>query len=416
MLYSLTASNDCHIVVFTSSDYSFRALVNMPSIAPATTAEPASTSPKQSTSLQLPANVASIVAPETYFLSHLQADPSLRPSGRSVDAFRPIAVTSSSLTNCLGSAVVRHGETAVVCGITPEILYASDVADPPTTRKRRRQDVENSIDAKRRRKQDTDDLAQLHLLVPNVDLNTGCSPANQAGQPPTSFAMGLSHRLYRLLLSTHLVDIEDLRITRPKRAASPPPDSPNPAAAQVAVDPTGMDGIGDQEEDMEKTIGYYPLHVNLTVLSLDGHSSLFDACWTALLGALRDLRLPRAFWDEDRELIVCSDRSTEAQGLKLRGLPVSCTWAVFESTEITADDEKRNHWTLADPDGFEDGVCDEFVTLVVDASSSKTRILNLEKSGGTMVHATQLADLVKQAQHRWQDVTAAMPPSRREQD
>lgn len=389
----------------------------MPSVASAPSSQPvqSSTTNKATNALHLPANVIATIAPETYFLAHLQSEGSIRPSGRTPDAFRPIAITTSSLTNCLGSAVVRNGNTAVVCGITPELLYANEIADPPPARKRRRTSKSGAVstaEEKQRRKQDTQDIAHLHLLVPNIDLNTGSSTSNQPGQAPTAFAQSLSQRLHRLLLSTDLIDIEDLRITRPKEPLTPQAETPDPLAAGTAIQPDSVDQ-NDDEEDTQETVAYYTLHMNLTVLSLDGHTSLFDTAWAATLAALQDLRLPRAYWDGEREMVLCSDLAAEAKGLTMAKRPVVCSWGVFESRAQTAQGVDVKSWILADVDGFEEGLCKETCTIVLDNTAGQTRLLRVEKSGGGVVDSAAIGStLLEGAEKRWKEVIDAMPPAR----
>lgn len=327
----------------------------------------------------------------------------------------------------------------MVCGVTPEILYASEVADPPPVRPRRRKsradEASNGAAARksraerRRRKWDTDDLAHLHLLVPNIDLQTGSSSSasNAPGQAPGVFAQSLSQRLYRLLLGTGLVDIEDLVVRRPRRdlegeVGGQMPTS-DPLAAGTGVTP-GMDRAGgerddgedgedeEDEEDSEKdeVVGWYTLHINLTVLALDGQASLIDAAWAAMLAALRDLRLPRAYWDDEREMVICSEVADGARALMLSGSPVVCSWGVFEEA---SQGQEGKYWVLNDMDAFEEGVCRESGSLVVDCTHDKTRLLRVEKSGGGRVGMEEMKSLVGMAERRWQDVMAAMPPARK---
>lgn len=318
------------------------------------------------------------LSPYPFLSAHLEpADPSLppiRPSGRSPTTFRTPTCTTSSLTHCAGSAVVRVGDTAVVCGIQAEILLASDIADPP------------------RNASNHEALSALSLLVPNVELATGCSPSHLpgAGGPPSTEAQTLSHRLLTLLLSSRLVELEDLRIKH------------TPTIGEME------DGAS---ESTEKTVAYWTLYASVHVLSLSGSRSLFDAAWAALLAALRDVRLPRAWWDSDVESILCSDRVSEARRLNLRGLPISATWGVFVAaqpqtrTEIATGGHEvkddRRAWLLADPDDFEDPLCKEGVTIVVDCSNG-VRLLKIEKHGGAIVGKDQMAELLAGAKSRWE--------------
>ena len=56
-------------------------------------------------------------------------------------------------------------------------------------------------------------IRELGLLVPNVELSTGCSPAHLPGQAPGSLAQTLARRVQSLLYTSNLISAEDLRIT-----------------------------------------------------------------------------------------------------------------------------------------------------------------------------------------------------------
>jgi len=243
----------------------------------------------------------------------------------------------------------------------------------------------------------------------------------------------LSHRILALLLSSRLVDIEDLRIRH----------------TPSSVDTTLGDSEAMAEEDEEvdaprqETVAYWTLYPSIHVLSLSGSAALFSAAWAALVAALRDVRLPRAWWDEDVQGVLCSDLVAEAKRLRLRGCPVVSTWGVFvgspsqlgaekhadETVERSNQKEKprsskmmgmleqgrpvgngRRAWLLADPDGFEDPLCVEIVTVVVDCSDIEgsavkngTRILKIEKSGGGVVRREEMGMLAQMAELRWRE-------------
>lgn len=336
-------------------------------------------------SLLLPRATFAKLSPTPYLTAHLQPlDPSLppiRPDGRSSTTFRIPTCTTGSLTHCFGSAVVRLGDTAVVCGIQAEILLASAIPNPP------------------RNATDPETLAALNILVPNVDLATGCSPAHLpgAGGPPSSEAQTLSQRLLALLLSSKLIDLEDLRIKHTPKLS---------------------ENNEEGEAPQEQTVAYWTLYISVHVLSLSGSRSLFDAAWAALIAALRNTRLPSAWWDPDLESVVCSDQVSQARSLNLRGQPVAATWAIFITSKSQANPsttsgghelgDGRCAWTLADPDGFEDPLCQESVTVVVDCSNG-SRLLKIEKHGGTVVGKEMMTSLVQAAQGRWKQWIAILP-------
>jgi exosome complex component RRP43 len=115
---------------------------------------------------------------------------------------------------------------------------------------------------------------------------------------------------------------------------------------------------------------------------------------------LRDVRLPKAYWDPDREMVLCEDTLSESKKLQLNGLPIAVTMLVFKAKEQEQGRDKK-HWILVDPDTFEEGLCDEFITIVVDGGSRKTKILGLSKAGGTIVGRDEMKELVGLAEERW---------------
>jgi len=330
-------------------------------------------------SLSFPRETFAKLSPHPYLLAHLQptAENSkpTRANGRSPKQFRQPHVNNGSLTHAEGSAVLRIGDTTVVCGIRGEILLASNVAGYRVDKSSAPAAGPGYNEAK-----------ELDLLVPNIELATGCSPAFLPGQPPTTLAQSLSTRIYSLLHSSGLVDGEDLRIWYQ------PPD------------------LSDQdkmEEDAPESIepevkAYWTLYIDILFISLDGNP--FDAAWAAVVSALKDVRLPKAYWDPDREMILCEDTLSESKKLRLRGMPIAVTMLVFRAKEQEHGRDKQ-HWILVDPDTFEEGLCDESVTIVVDCVARKTKILGLSKSGGTILGRDEMKDLVGLAEQRWSELS-----------
>ncbi|KAJ7931489.1 ribosomal protein S5 domain 2-type protein [Mycena leptocephala] len=95
----------------------------------------------------------------------------VRPDGRAFDAWRDVSVNVGSISTANGSALVRLGETTVVCGVKAEI------AEPEL------------------------DTPGEGFLVPNIDLPALCSPKFKPG-PPGDEAQVLSDRLNEVLVST----------------------------------------------------------------------------------------------------------------------------------------------------------------------------------------------------------------------
>ncbi|KAF1991565.1 exoribonuclease family protein [Aulographum hederae CBS 113979] len=339
-------------------------------------------------SLTFPPELFATLSPSPFLLAHLSSSSSTRPNGRTSSTFRKPTVNTNSLSHCNGSAVVRLGNTACVCGIRAEILPSSDVANPsyiPTSLTPESPDTNMADDDADNEDEDIDDgpeMASLNLLVPNIELSTGSSPAHLPGNPPSTLAQSLSQRLLDLLHSTRLIRAKDLRILY-----QPP----------LLED--------DEEPDAEPTVevkAYWVLYIDILFISLDGNA--FDAAWGSVLAALKNTKLPKAWWDQDLGSILCSDAVAEANELTLRGLPVAATFAVFDTRRGKGMKGKTGSWVLADPDTFEEAQCEESVTVVVDDGG---RIRRIEKSGGGVVGKAHLRDLVELSQRRreeWKQV------------
>ena len=81
--------------------------------------------------LSFPRETFAKLAPGPFLRAHLKQKTPIRANGRSPSEFRTPAINMGSLTHSNGSAVVRVGDTAVVCGVRGEILLASDMPHPP---------------------------------------------------------------------------------------------------------------------------------------------------------------------------------------------------------------------------------------------------------------------------------------------
>lgn len=259
-----------------------------------------------------------------------------------------------------------------MCGIRSEILLASNV---PGYR------VDKSSTAPSS-KAGYNEAKELDLLVPNIELATGCSPAFMPGQPPSTLAQSLSTRIYSLLHSSGLVDGEALRIWYQ------PPD---------LSDQDKMEEDEDEAPEPEVK-AFWTLYIDILFISLDGNP--FDAAWAAVVSALKNVRLPKAYWDPDREMILCEDSVVQSKKLQLRGLPIAVTSLVFKAKEQVQGRDKR-YWILVDPDTFEEGLCDESVTVVVDCGSGATKMLGISKAGGTTIGMMEVKDIVSLAEKRW---------------
>lgn len=301
----------------------------------------------------------------------------------------------------------RIGDTAAVCGIRAEILLVSDIADYQPREgvgvlENEEQESLSSKGEEGRRKrrseeEDADEMGRLNLLVPNVDLATGCSPAHLPGGPPSDLAQTLSQRILTLLHTSRLVNLDDLRIWyHPSPFSGSSPDEMD----TTSTGNEGGGGPGDEVENNKAEIkAFWTLYIDILFLSLDGNP--FDAAWGALIAALEDVRLPRARWDADLEMVLCDSDATQlGRLLENRGLPVPLSFGVF--TEENGSEGEGEKWLLVDMDAFEEGLCREGGTVVVKGEKGGTvEILRIEKNGGGWIGPGELRELVRLANARW---------------
>lgn len=290
------------------------------------------------------------LSPHPYLLANLEPSeddiPPARSNGRAPNEVRRPIVNLSSLSHAQGSAVVRVGDTTVICGVRAETILTSNI---PSYR------ASNT----------ETELADYDLLVPNIELATGSAPQFLPGGPPSTLAQTLSTRIYSLLHSSKLIDPQDLRIFHTRPADAPVPDDDQ------------MDEAGDDSLDEKVVVAYWVLYIDIFFVSFDGNP--FDAAWAATVAALKDTKIPQARYDPDRELILCSRDSPKP--LNIPTTPIACTAAVFTGKETDRPTDNK-FWLLVDPDRLEESLCDESVTIVVDVKDGATRILCISKHGG----------------------------------
>ncbi|PHH63998.1 hypothetical protein CDD81_5103 [Ophiocordyceps australis] len=317
------------------------------------------------------------LSPYAYLLANLKpTDGSVEPArsnGRAPEEARSPAVNLSSLSHAQGSAVVRFGDTTVICGVRAESILTRNIPNY--------------------RASNTDsELSDYDLVVPNIELATGSAPHFLPGAPPSALAQTLSSRLYSLLHSSKLIDPADLRIwhTAPTERL---------AVAQGDAMDVDADAGGDKS-----VVAYWVLYIDIFFISFDGNP--FDAAWAATLAALRDTKIPVARYDEDRELVVCSNK--DPKPLVLSGTPVACTSVVFTGRPTDRPTDGP-FWILVDPDSLEETLCDESITVVVDCTKS-TKIMSISKHGGVTLAPKLLMskEFLACATKRWRDVSAAI--------
>lgn len=282
--------------------------------------------------------------------------------------------------------MVRVGDTSVICGVRGELLPITSIPQwrtPKTSAER------EMMSAEEIRREGAREIRDYDLLVPNIELATGCAPQFLPGIPPTTLAQTLSTRVYSLLHGAGLVDVDDLRVwyTPPKTRAD-----------------GGSDQMEEDEEEAEPELkAFWTLYIDVLFISFDGNP--FDAAWVAILAALRDTKLPKAWWDADREMVLCS--RSESSPLNITGLPISCTTAVVTEKEKESTGSGKV-WVLVDPDRLEESLCEENVTVVVDRSQGDTRIRGISKAGGRVLGPKQIREVVGLAERRWEEISQVL--------
>lgn len=122
--------------------------------------------------------------PEEYLKQHYNEG--LRPDGRKgLHSLRPVSISVGSITSADGSAVVKQGDTIVVCGIKLEI------ASPKT---------ENPNEG---------------FIVPNLALSPICHSQFRPG-PPSDLAQTASHFLHESIINSGILSTKDLCILEGK--------------------------------------------------------------------------------------------------------------------------------------------------------------------------------------------------------
>ena len=331
------------------------------------------------------------LSPHPYLLANLTDDK--RTNGRAPLQSRDLQIHTSSLSHAHGSALVRTGDTTVICGVRGELLPVTSI---PNFRPRGTlAAVASTTDPKALGARE---LKDYDLLVPNIELATGCAPQFLPGVPPTTLAQTLSTRVYSLLHSSGLLDVEDLEVWH----------TPARDDEDGRMETEDGENADNREETQPELMAYWTLYIDLLFISLDGNP--FDAAWVAVLAALRDTTLPTARWDPDSETVVCS-RKEQPKKLRVSGLPVACTSAVFQEKEVSfvgSTAAEGRHWLLVDPDRLEESLCEETVTMVVDKSQGETRIRSLEKLGGASLGAKEIGQYARLAERRWAEVQKAI--------
>eukprot|EP00736_Rhodelphis_marinus_P010779 Rmarinus@m.15795 len=146
------------------------------------------------------------------------------------------------------------------------------------------------------------------------------------------------------------------------------------------------------------------LYVDTYVLSDDG--SILDAAFTSVSAALRNLQLPSVVVNELGivELADSADMDEATHTtLTLGSLPLSISYAYFESGACTSDDIHSS--LLPDPIAEEEDMCDATITAVLavppaaatGVQEANTKVLSLRKQGRHPVPLSSMDQCLKMA-------------------
>lgn len=331
-----------------------------------------------------------LISPHALLHAHLNQSPPRRPSDRALTEFRPIQLNVGSLTHCNGSSLVKIGETTIVCGVRAEILPVTEI--PSFRVKKTSQTLDHTAPDRPQDGNDTgeeqeflgqDAISLYNLLVPNIELATGCSPRHAANTPPSVEAQSISQRLLSLLHTSQLVRRSDLEIIY------------NPPVESQALE------LGIDTDPQLKA--YWTIYIDMMCISYGG--SVFEAAWLALYAALKNTVLPKAWWDADLAQVLCSAESAESRHLVLKAMPVPTSFAVFTPEKRLQSGLITNavpHWILVDTDNFEEECCNETGCITVDEEDESTplTILRIEKHGGGIIDVQGIGELSVAAQER----------------
>ena len=341
----------------------------------------------------IPPSAMPLISPSALLHAHLSQSPPLRPSNRLPTEARPINLNIRSLTHTNGSSLAKIGATTIVCGVRAEILPVSEIPSFRVNKGFSSEPTRDGSEEENDEGEGDEDIIYLHhLLVPNLELSTGCSPLHPANTAPSVEAQSISQRLFSLLHSSKLVRLSDLEITY-----TPESTTTTQEAAELGL-------LGEEEGPQLKA--YWVLYIDMLCLSHGGTGSVFDAAWLALYAALRDTVLPKAGWDGDEKRVFCSAEMEEARKLGLRGMPVALSFGVFVPEKRSVPDEQQREAgvrLLVDLDTFEEECVEERACVVVDVSDGEEMVHRIEKSGGGRVGMQEVQEMLRMAGERWRE-------------
>jgi exosome complex component RRP43 len=317
----------------------------------------------------------------------------LRPSGRQVgESAQPSIHAKAPLANTAGSAVLRVGDASVVAGVRIELLDVRDCPDLPAEfleeeRLLGQQELGDGESVESNPITSLVDSGKLsrhvNLLVPNVELATGSSPQLLPGSAPTTLAQSTASQLHGLMHSLPVLTDSSQLVIR-----------------------------NNSGKSKGKTIGFWVLYIDITVLSIAAHSSasLLSAILPCVLAALKGVTLPSVRFDENIDGLVCDSRKDRFSALKVNErYPTVVAFGVFEPAlhkglvSPLESNESKKRYILADVDSLEGELCSEEIMVIVegDTGKKKTRLRKVVKMGGSAAALEDMNGVIRQAEARW---------------
>ncbi|XP_055100975.2 exosome complex component RRP43 isoform X1 [Symphalangus syndactylus] len=284
------------------------------------------------------------VEPLEYYRRFLKEN--CRPDGRELGEFRTTTVNIGSISTADGSALVKLGNTTVICGVKAE--FAAPPTDAPD---KGYVGKLNGFVILIQILLTPTDAPDKGYVVPNVDLPPLCSSRFRSG-PPGEEAQVASQFIADVIENSQIIQKEDLCISPGKLA--------------------------------------WVLYCDLICLDYDGN--ILDACTFALLAALKNVQLPEVIINEETALAEVNLKKKSY--LNIRSHPVATSFAVFDDTLL-----------IVDPTGEEEHLATGTLTVVMDEEG---KLCSLHKPGGSGLTGAKLQDCLSRAVTRHKEVKKLM--------
>jgi len=266
-----------------------------------------------------------ISQPLEFYKQFLEKD--VRPDGRTLGEFRQTYIKLNPIeTTADGSALIKIGNTSVICGVKAELFEPLP-----------------------------DDNPDLGRVIPNVELNAGCSLAFRPGAPSEA-AQVASQMIADILATSGVIDCSRLCVLSGKLC--------------------------------------WILYCDVVCLNLDGN--LLDACLLSVMAALSATTLPRVTMDAVTKVVTVDTEGGDGGGansddikrwsLGIHDVPVSSSFSVFDGGVL-----------LADAAAEEEDLCLEGCLNIVTTQDS---VVVVHKPGGDSLPTDKIQTCVETAFHR----------------